>query len=513
MSHSTPTPAADALPDPDLTGRELGDYRILRRLGRGGMAEVYLAEQGSLRRQVALKVLKVGLARDASYVRRFHKEAQAAASLVQANIVQIYEVGRVEDLHYIAQEYVPGKNLKQVLDRQGALEVGPAVSIMRQVGAALHRAAQAGITHRDIKPENIMLTSGGEVKVADFGLARVTAGGEAVDVTQIGMTMGTPLYMSPEQIEGRSVDPRSDLYSLGITCYQMLAGHPPFSGETALSIAVQHLRNEADSLKQERPDLPEGLIRIVHKLIEKKADDRYQSAGEMLRELRGLAIESDAAEWPTGLDQWSTAEMLALSEATQQLQAVMRSEPGKYSPRGGFWRFALALVLVGFATGLAVAWVNRPESLLQVDERKLAKVPQMESPQAQYVYASWVGNERAWRSVWEYFRPDASPENAYYANLAKERLAEMHLQDDAPERALEIYKELAGLPETEEQFRMHGIAGQAICYNRLGETNEAAEKLAQVVAKRDLLTRDQREQIDRLMEQYKRGGEETPEGA
>jgi serine/threonine-protein kinase len=323
---STPASSPDALPDPDLTGRQLGDYNILRRLGRGGMAEVYLAEQGSLRRQVALKVLKVGLARDESYVRRFHKEAQAAASLVQANIVQIYEVGCIDGMHYIAQEYVPGKNLKQVLDRKGALEAGPAVSIMRQVGAALHRAAQAGITHRDIKPENIMLTSGGEVKVADFGLARVTAGGEAVDVTQIGMTMGTPLYMSPEQIEGRAVDPRSDLYSLGVSCYQMLAGHPPFTGETALSIAVQHLKNEPEPLKQARKDLPDGLCRIVHKLMSKKADDRFKGAGEMLRDLRGLAIEDDGAEWPSGLDDWSTSEMLALSEATQQLAAVMNSE-------------------------------------------------------------------------------------------------------------------------------------------------------------------------------------------
>jgi serine/threonine protein kinase len=513
MSNPSPSPSADALPDPDLTGRELGDYRILRRLGRGGMAEVYLAEQGSLRRQVALKVLKVGLARDASYVRRFHKEAQAAASLVQANIVQIYEVGRADDLHYIAQEYVPGKNLKQVLDRKGALEVGTVVSIMRQVGAALHRAAQAGITHRDIKPENIMLTSDGEVKVADFGLARVTAGGEAVDVTQIGMTMGTPLYMSPEQIEGRAVDPRSDLYSLGVTCYQMLAGHPPFSGETALSIAVQHLRSDAESLKQARSDLPEGLVRIVTKLMEKKPQARYQSAGEMLRDLRGLAIEPEAAEWPSGLDQWSTSEVMALSEATQQLQAVMQSDPRSASRRAGFWRMGLALtvlglILSGFLTGGLLGWVNRPGSLLQVDQQNIAKAPRQNSAREQYVYASWVDNERAWRSVWENFPPQQSPENAYYTNLAKERLAELHLQHDAPQRALELYNELAALGDTEEQFRTHGLAGQAICYDRLGNSDKAADKLAQVVGKRELLTRDLREQIERLMKLYRRGGEE-----
>src|SRR5687768_9200467 len=224
----------------DLTGRELGDYRVLRRLGAGGMAEVYLAEQRSLGRRVALKVLQTALARDASYVLRFQNEARAAAALVHANIVQIYEVGQSDGVHFIAQEYVPGKNLGELLKRQAALAPRLVLDILRQAAAALCKAGEAGIVHRDLKPDNILLSNSGEVKVADFGLARM----ESIDaktLTQVGVAMGTPLYMSPEQIEGRAVDVRSDIYSLGITCYHLLAGTPPHSGDTALAVALHHL--------------------------------------------------------------------------------------------------------------------------------------------------------------------------------------------------------------------------------------------------------------------------------
>src|SRR5262245_48587019 len=286
---ATTPAAADVKHEPDLSGRRLGDYQFLRRLGRGGMAEVYLAEQLSLRRQVAMKVLRQSLASDDSYVRRFHHEAQSAAKLVHASIVTIHEVGCVEGWHYIAQEYVAGQNLKQLLSRGGrGLDAAQAVTIMRQVASALGKAAEQNITHRDIKPENIMLSSSGEVKVADFGLARVAQAGEALNLTQAGITMGTPLYMSPEQVEGKEVDPRSDLYSLGVTAYHMLAGRPPFDGETALAVAVQHLKNEPNRLELVRPDLPEGLCRIVHKLLAKQPKDRYQKAVELLKDLKGL---------------------------------------------------------------------------------------------------------------------------------------------------------------------------------------------------------------------------------
>ncbi len=285
MTDARQTPP-EAAADADLSGRTLGDYRLLRRLGRGGMAEVYLADQASLRRQVALKVLKSGLASDDVYVKRFHQEAQAAAALVHANIVQVYEVGRIDGVHYIAQEYVQGNNLRELLVRQGPPDARLAIRIMRQAAAALYRASERGIVHRDIKPENIMLTRAGEVKVADFGLARVTRDGDALNLTQVGVTMGTPLYMSPEQVEGKPIDHRSDIYSLGVTCYHMLTGAPPFRGETALSVAVQHLKSQPERLENLRPDLPTALCRIVHKMLEKDASHRYNSARELLKDLR-----------------------------------------------------------------------------------------------------------------------------------------------------------------------------------------------------------------------------------
>ncbi|HEY2826688.1 MAG TPA: serine/threonine-protein kinase, partial [Pirellulales bacterium] len=273
--------AANDIIDLDLSGRQLGDYRLLRHLGRGAMADVYLAEQGSLRRQVALKILKRELADDHTYVRRFHMEAQAAASLVQANIVQIYEVGCIDGWHYIAQEYVDGQNLSQYITRSGSPPLKMAIAIMRQVSAALCKAAERGIVHRDIKPENIMLARSGEVKVADFGLARIGGGEESLKLTQVGITMGTPLYMSPEQVEGRPLDPRSDIYSLGVTCYQMLAGQPPFRGETALSVAIQHVRTQPERLENLRPDLPPALCRIIHKMLAKDPAQRQQGPREL----------------------------------------------------------------------------------------------------------------------------------------------------------------------------------------------------------------------------------------
>src|SRR5438270_2906617 len=219
---------------PDLTGRALGGYQVLRRLGQGGMGQVYLAEQLSLKRKVALKILRADVASSPTSLQRFKAEAEAVARATHANIVQVYEFGESAGQHYMALEYVEGRNLREYLTRKGPPDVPLALAIMRQVAAALQRASELGIIHRDIKPENILLTRKGEVKVADFGLSRVLAGDQQpLHITQSGVTMGTPLYMSPEQVEGLSVDARTDIYSFGVTCYHMLSGEPPYRGKTA----------------------------------------------------------------------------------------------------------------------------------------------------------------------------------------------------------------------------------------------------------------------------------------
>lgn len=295
----------------DLTGVELGGYRVLRRLGSGGMADVWLAEQRSLGRHVAVKTLKrdrPDTSRSAdggdASIARFEQEARAAAALVHGNIVQIHEIGCVDGVHFIAEEYVGGPTLKHWLETRGPLSAEQGVSLLSQVAAALEVAFQKGIVHRDIKPDNLLLTPAGEVKVADFGLARLAQDPAALQLTQEGFTLGTPLYMSPEQVEGRSVDCRSDLYSLGATAYHLLAGMPPFTGATGLSVALAHVRTAAASLAEARPDLPAGICGIVDRLLEKDPDARFQRPADLLEAVEdaaravGMGRTQQSLAWP-----------------------------------------------------------------------------------------------------------------------------------------------------------------------------------------------------------------------
>ncbi|HEX5105146.1 MAG TPA: protein kinase [Pirellulaceae bacterium] len=519
---ATPITAADATTEPDLSGRRLGDYQMLRRLGRGGMAEVYLAEQISLRRQVAFKVLKSSLAGDTAYVRRFHHEAQAAANLVHANIVQIHEVGCIDGIHFIAQEYVPGQNLRQLLARlTKGVDARQAANIIRQVAAALHKAAEQNIIHRDIKPENIMISTSGEVKVADFGLARIAQGGEALNLTQVGMTMGTPLYMSPEQVEGKPVDPRSDIYSLGVTCYHMLAGRPPFDGDTALAVALQHLRNEPKRLEAIRPDLPEGLCRVVHKMLAKKSEERYQRAVDLLRDLKGLQIPGLDEDWVSDLPGFTSAD-LALGAAgrlaaTQQLNRVLQSQiKGRpvSRPLPVIVAAIAALLLAGLALGAAIAWINRPQPLLELSESERPKIKKFESAKEQYSYAQMASldqKEDAWKAVAEYHPPEESPDNMRYSRLAMKGLAAFYLNDNRVPEALPLYEKLAKAESTEREFQLIGLVGQAVCYDRLGNEIKAKESLAQVRPYLDSLPLNLgstlRDGLNKLMETYPQEGE------
>src|SRR3954466_790874 len=208
-----------APPQPDLTGRTLGDFHILRKIGSGGMGQVYLARQLSLKREVALKLLRGELNANPTALARFQAEAQAVAKLNHPNIVHIHQIGESDGLRYMVLEFVDGRNLREYLARKGPPDLPITLSVMRQVSLALQKAHEQGIVHRDIKPENILVTRRVEVKVTDFGLSRYFAGEPVpTHLTQSGVTLGTPLYMSPEQVQGKTVDHRSDVYSLGVTC-------------------------------------------------------------------------------------------------------------------------------------------------------------------------------------------------------------------------------------------------------------------------------------------------------
>ncbi len=275
----------------------IGEFKLIRRLGKGGMAEVWLAEQTSLQRPVALKLLRGELLEDESYIKRFQREATSAAGLAHPNIVAVYAVGEEKGQHFIAHEYIQGQTLRQVITKKGALDLPLALHVIRQVAAALEAAGEKGIIHRDIKPDNIMVNKKGEVKVADFGLAQlIQGGGEALHLTQPGETMGTPLYMSPEQVRGDKLDQRSDIYSLGVTCYHMLAGRPPFQGETAVSVAMQHLQSEPVPLTSVREDLPRPACDMVHRMMAKEPVERYASATDVLNDVKTLLRAVKAGE-------------------------------------------------------------------------------------------------------------------------------------------------------------------------------------------------------------------------
>lgn len=460
-------PAIDPATDADLTGRQVGDFQLLRRLGRGGMAEVYLAEQLSLKRQVAFKVLRNSLATDETYIKRFHVEAQAAAALVHSAIVQIYDVGCVDGVHYIAQEYVQGQNLREYLVRHGPPDVRTALRVMLRVSAALHRASQRGIVHRDIKPENIMLGRDGEVKVADFGLARIAREHDALNLTQVGVTMGTPLYMSPEQVEGRALDHRSDIYSLGVTCYHMLAGAPPFRGETALSVAVQHLKATPQRLETIRPDLPSGLCRIVHKMLEKDPARRYNSARELIQDLRRLGIPAVDELEEAGLWEGEGTDLSGTRvEATQRLDTLMKTQSlVTQRRRPGLLALALGAAAV---LGAAVALATRPEPLLHAPPPATSTVERQPTARAQYMLASIFRSEAYWTAVVEYF-----PQEEAYVRKAKQELALIYLRNNNYAAARRIFDEFANLESVEEDFRAFGLAG-LIVLDSVEQRHEAA---------------------------------------
>jgi serine/threonine-protein kinase len=503
------SPGQATMSEPDLAGKRLGDYQLLRRLGRGGMADVYLAEQLSLRRQVAFKVLRSNLALDSAYVRRFHNEAQAAAKLVHANIVQIHEVGCIDGTHFIAQEYVAGQNLKQVLTRRGSgLEAAPAANIIRQVAAALHKAAEQKIIHRDIKPENIMLAPTGEVKVADFGLARVVREGEAKNLTEVGITMGTPLYMSPEQVEGKDVDPRSDIYSLGVTAYQMLAGRPPFDGDTALAIAMQHLRTDPPRLEAIRPDIPSGLCRIVHQMLAKNPQDRFQKPADVLKELRTLAINGPGDEWQDDLAGWSTTEMLTegRTEATQMLATVL-TEQKRLSAQRARWGLAVTCILLALPIGLGAAYLMQPKPLLSAAPLKAKEVPKLQDAEQQWWHAFFSPSEEAWMAVAKYFPPAKNASNELWCRRANRGLGEFYIEEQDYEKALKTFQELASAGETTPAYQAWGFAGEAIVYDRLGKPEEVKKRLPGVSKADQMLLLDDflKEKIELLKSKYANG--------
>ena len=263
-------------------------YEIVGRIGSGGMADVYKAMDHKLNRYVAVKVMKPEFQGDSTFVSKFRREAQAAAGLANPNIVNVYDVGEDQGSYYIVMELVEGITLKEYIEKKGKLSVREATSIAIQVCMGLAAAHDQGIVHRDVKPQNIIISTDGKVKVTDFGIARAASSN-----TISANAMGSVHYSSPEQVRGGYSDSRSDIYSLGITLYEMVTGRVPFDGETTVAIAIKHLQDEMEPPTKYSPDLPHALEQIIYKCTQKSVDRRYQSMNEVISDLKRSLMEPD----------------------------------------------------------------------------------------------------------------------------------------------------------------------------------------------------------------------------
>jgi beta-lactam-binding protein with PASTA domain/predicted Ser/Thr protein kinase len=300
-----------------------GRYRVLGRLGVGGMATVYLAEDSSLGRKVALKVMAERYSEDGEFVERFRREAQAAARLNHPNIIAVYDRGEADGRPYIAMEYLQGRTLKQVIQAEGPLPPERAIAIAMQVLAGLRYAHEHGVVHRDVKPHNVLVGDDGRIKVTDFGIAHA---GDP-QMTEVGSIVGTAQYLSPEQARGRAVGPQTDLYSLGVVLYEMLAGRVPFEGDSSVAIAMQHVSEQPPPLRALAPDVPESLALVVAHAMLKDPAQRYTSADEFAADLdrvrRGL-VPVAATVAHTAV----VAHPVEFAPAVEATRIAPRPEPG-----------------------------------------------------------------------------------------------------------------------------------------------------------------------------------------
>ncbi len=310
-----------------------GRYEVLKRVGSGGMADVYMAKDHKLNRNVAVKVLKSEYVEDEKFLKKFETEAQAVARLSHPNIVNIYDVGMEDGINYIVMELAEGITLKEYIRKKGYLSPKETVEISTQIASAISHAHKNHIIHRDIKPQNILVSDTGIIKVTDFGIAKATSSNT---VTSTATAMGSVHYISPEQAKGRFCDEKSDIYSLGITMYEMVTGHVPFDHENGVTIALMHLQNEITPPSQIRDGIPDSLEKIILKCTMKKPEERYQTADDLIADLR-LVFEDTSGGYvgvvPTIDD--SPTIMIDQNELTQRInipkkdQKIQQEEPLK----------------------------------------------------------------------------------------------------------------------------------------------------------------------------------------
>ncbi|MBP5620912.1 MAG: serine/threonine protein kinase, partial [Thermoguttaceae bacterium] len=511
-----------------LCGRTLGDYHIERRIGGGATSDVFLAKQISLSRLVALKILKDEFASDEKYVKRFLQEARAAARLEHPNIVRIYEVGELIDSNearsrslfkgkrvrsgaktyrFIAQEYVRGMSLAQYLRRNGPATIMQTFSALEQIASALKRAADENLVHRDVKPENVLIDSSGVLKVVDFGLVHFADSSETslvmTTLTRTGVALGTPLYMSPEQARGQKVDFRSDVYSLGVTAYRMLTGKVPFFGETPLAVVLKHLNEKPRPIAELRPDVPEGLTKLVHRMLEKNPNDRPDSMDALLTELRAakrnyqdsLPKENNSeslvhhCENEDCVDGVSTVSDLAGSgngskpnddivffqtdderdgfqhtlhttniSLNWQTSVVKLNETIRENSR--FWS-RKSFTIVGSVLGLAFLFgggtlLLKNRVVAANDSEPPLTIQRYDAVEEQYVFALQLDTVDAWKSVGEYF-----PDDDFWTTHALRQLAYAYVEEKNVKEAGIIFKKFVTKAPQGLGSEQYGLVGLA----------------------------------------------------
>lgn len=348
-----------------MIGNILGNrYEIISQLGGGGMALVYKGRDTLLNRQVTVKLLRPEYTCDEEFVARFRREAQAVAKLSHPNIVSVYDVGHEGDTHYIVMEYVEGKNLKELIREEGILPVNRAVDIARQICEGLDHAHDSGIVHRDIKPHNILVTTGGKVKVTDFGIARAVT---SVTVTQAGTIVGSVHYFSPEQAKGENTGARSDIYSVGIVLYEMVTGQVPFQGDSPIGVALKHIQEQPSAPSALNRNISPELEKVIMRAMEKDITMRYQTAGDMARDLRTVLLGQISEETRyLNEDEFATRVLTApriirKDKADDNAEELPNRRRKKMKPMAKLILAVLVLgILAGVATGIN-SFLNVPE--------------------------------------------------------------------------------------------------------------------------------------------------------
>ena len=361
-----------------MKGQKINDrYQIIKSIGEGGMANVYLAYDTILDRNVAVKVLRGDLATDEKFVRRFQREALSASSLSHPNIVEVYDVGEDNGQYYIVMEYIEGKQLKQLLKKRGKLTISEVIDIMLQISDGLSVAHDNYIIHRDIKPQNIMILENGLVKITDFGIAMAM---NSTQLTQTNSVMGSVHYLPPEQANGKGSTLQSDIYSMGILMYELLTGELPYKGDNAVEIALKHLKEPLPSVREKVPEVPQSVENIIIKATAKNPKNRYPDARAMNEDLRTCLDESRANEekivlpYPEGDDEAKVNKALKKTTVVDDEGKVIAKEITESDVKEKKQNKVL-FVLFAIFTGIIIVITSIIVVLPIITNQKEIKVP------------------------------------------------------------------------------------------------------------------------------------------